>query len=206
MTAGRYAVRAMSFVVAAIGLLGGRSAVAQTEPPNASARVAGPSTAGVGADLALQALTLVGVPYRFGGEDPARDFDCSGLVRHVARSVLGLELPRTSEAIARVGRPVARDGLQGGDLVFFNTRGHRNSHVGVYIGEGRFVHAPTRNGLVRIEGIVDGYWRARFNGARRLHGDTGPSTAGDRPAAPAPDTAKRRPTDEQPAPHPASGA
>jgi cell wall-associated NlpC family hydrolase len=195
----------MSFAAAAIGLLGGSTAVAQTEPPNAWTGVAG-SSAEVGADLALQALTLVGVPYRFGGEDPARGFDCSGLVRHVARSVLGLELPRTSEAIARVGRPVARDGLQGGDLVFFNTRGHRNSHVGVYIGEGRFVHAPTRNGLVRIEGIVDGYWRARFNGARRLHADTGPSAAGDRPPAPAPDTAKKRPTDEQPAPHPASGA
>lgn len=139
----------------------------------------------IGSDLALQALALVGVPYRFGGEDPARGFDCSGLVRHVVRAVLGMDLPRSSEAIARVGRAIERDALQGGDLVFFNTRGHRNSHVGVYIGDGRFVHAPARNGLVRVEALADRYWRARFNGARRVHtGAAAPGTA-TRPLEPA---------------------
>jgi cell wall-associated NlpC family hydrolase len=86
----------------------------------------------------------------------------------VARSVLGIDLPRTSDAMARVGASVARDALQVGDLVFFNTRGGANSHVGIYVGEGRFVHAPSRLGKVRVEEVDATYWRARFNGARRL--------------------------------------
>jgi cell wall-associated NlpC family hydrolase len=116
----------------------------------------------------MQALSHLGVPYRFGGNDPKAGFDCSGLVRFVARSVLGIDLPRTSDAMARVGASVARDALQVGDLVFFNTRGGANSHVGIYVGEGRFVHAPSRLGKVRVEEVDATYWRARFNGARRL--------------------------------------
>ena len=121
-----------------------------------------------GADLAMQALTHLGVPYRFGGQDPQRGFDCSGLVRHVAQAALGLDLPRTAEAMARIGKSVAREALQVGDLVFFNTRGRRYSHVGIYIGEGRFVHAPARRGQVRVEDVDGRYWQTRFNGARRL--------------------------------------
>ncbi|MCU0949722.1 MAG: C40 family peptidase [Burkholderiaceae bacterium] len=121
-----------------------------------------------GADLAMQALTHLGVPFRFGGQDPQRGFDCSGLVRHVAQVALGIDLPRTAEAMARIGQTVAREALQAGDLVFFNTRGRRYSHVGIYIGEGRFVHAPTRRGLVRVEAVDGRYWQTRFNGARRL--------------------------------------
>ena len=120
------------------------------------------------ADFALQALSHLGVPYRFGGSDPKAGFDCSGLVKFVARSVLGIDLPRTSDAMARVGSAVARDALEVGDLVFFNTRGGANSHVGIYVGDGRFVHAPSRRGQVRVEEVDSAYWRARFNGARRL--------------------------------------
>jgi cell wall-associated NlpC family hydrolase len=120
------------------------------------------------ADFALQALSHLGVPYRFGGNDPKGGFDCSGLVKFVARSVLGIDLPRTSDAMARVGAAVARDALEVGDLVFFNTRGGANSHVGIYVGDGRFVHAPSRRGQVRVEEVDSAYWRARFNGARRL--------------------------------------
>lgn len=120
------------------------------------------------ADFALQALSHLGVPYRFGGNDPKAGFDCSGLVRFAARSVLGIDLPRTSDAMARVGSAVARDALEVGDLVFFNTRGGANSHVGIYVGDGRFVHAPSRRGQVRVEEVDAAYWRARFNGARRL--------------------------------------
>lgn len=123
-----------------------------------------------GADVALQALSFLGVPYRYGGSDPQRGFDCSGLVRHVAQSVLGLDLPRSAEAQARVGQSVPRDALAAGDLVFFNTRGRRYSHVGIYIGDGRFVHAPARRGQVRVEEVDASYWRTRFNGARRLPG------------------------------------
>jgi cell wall-associated NlpC family hydrolase len=121
-----------------------------------------------GAQMAMEALLLLGVPYRYGGEDPARGLDCSGLVRHVAQSVLGLDLPRTSEAMARIGEAVTRDALQVGDLVFFNTRGRRYSHVGIYVGDGQFVHAPTQRGKVRVETVSASYWERRFNGARRL--------------------------------------
>lgn len=139
-------------------------AVAQASPPRGQLWN-WPSSS---VDFALQALSHLGVPYRFGGNDPQAGFDCSGLVRFVARSVLGIDLPRTSDAMARVGSVVARDALEVGDLVFFNTRGGANSHVGIYVGDGRFVHAPSRRGQVRVEEVDAAYWRARFNGARRL--------------------------------------
>jgi cell wall-associated NlpC family hydrolase len=165
----------------------------------------------VGADLALQALAYLGVPYRYGGEDPQRGFDCSGLVRHVARLVLQVDLPRRSEAIALQGRAVRRDDLQVGDLVFFNTRGRRNSHVGFYLGDGRFVHAPARNGQVRIESIEDTYWRQRYNGARRLYDDAVATVRPADPAttaieAPVTETPRSAPADAVPGPHPAGGA
>lgn len=120
------------------------------------------------ADVVVQALSLLGTPYRFGGSSPDAGFDCSGLVRHVFSSVLNWELPRRSEQISGVGQPVARTDLQPGDLVFFNTLRRAFSHVAIYIGEGRFIHAPAKNGRVRIEGLDDRYWAARFNGARRV--------------------------------------
>jgi cell wall-associated NlpC family hydrolase len=119
-------------------------------------------------DVVVQALSLLGTPYRFGGSSPQSGFDCSGLVQHVFASVLNRELPRRSEEISGVGHPVSRAELQPGDLVFFNTLRRAYSHVAIYIGEGRFVHAPARNGRVRIEGLDDRYWATRFNGARRV--------------------------------------
>jgi hypothetical protein len=119
-------------------------------------------------DVVVQALSLLGTPYRFGGSSPDSGFDCSGLVRHVFAAVLGHDLPRRAEEISGVGHTVSRAELQPGDLVFFNTLRRAFSHVAIYIGEGRFVHAPARNGRVRIEGLDDRYWAARFNGARRV--------------------------------------
>ncbi|HEX5640025.1 MAG TPA: C40 family peptidase [Burkholderiaceae bacterium] len=128
--------------------------------------------AGARSDIVLQALSLLGTPYRYGGASPETGFDCSGLVRHVFASALSHDLPRRSEEISGLGEPVARADLQPGDLVFFNTLRRAFSHVAIYIGEGRFIHAPARNGRVRIEGLDDRYWATRFNGARRLV-DTG---------------------------------
>lgn len=122
----------------------------------------------IGADIALRALAYLGVPYRYGGDDPSRGFDCSGLVRHVFRDALGVELPRRSDEIGRAGRAVDRERLQPGDLVFFNTLGRAFSHVGIYIGDGRFVHAPARRGQVRVDALDERYWSARFDGARRF--------------------------------------
>ena len=119
-------------------------------------------------DVVVEALSLLGTPYRFGGSSPDIGFDCSGLVRHVFASVLNWNLPRRAEEISGVGHPVSRTELQPGDLVFFNTRRFAFSHVGIYLGESRFIHAPSTGGYVRIENMRAGYWTARFNGARRV--------------------------------------
>lgn len=137
------------------------------------------------ADVVVQALSLLGTPYRFGGATPESGFDCSGLVRHVFASVLNRDLPRRSEEISGFGEPVSRAELQPGDLVFFNTLRRAFSHVAIYIGDGRFVHAPAKNGRVRIEGLDDRYWATRFDGARRLLGED-PATAIPSPSFTAP--------------------
>jgi cell wall-associated NlpC family hydrolase len=115
-----------------------------------------------------RALGYIGVPYRFGGSNPQTGFDCSGLVNHVFRETLGVVLPRTSRQLAGIGVAVSREELRPGDLVFFNTRGAANSHVGIYLGDGRFVHAPRARTLVRIDRLDDIGYRGRFEGARRL--------------------------------------
>jgi len=119
-------------------------------------------------DVVVRALTLINTPYRYGGSSPEVGFDCSGLVRYVFQSVGAPHLPRRSEDIGKLGEPVTRAQLAPGDLVFFNTLARAYSHVAIYIGDGRFLHAPARGGRVRIEALDDHYWRARFNGARRL--------------------------------------
>lgn len=121
-------------------------------------------------DVAIFALSLIGVDYRFGGESPQGGVDCSGLVRYVFSQTTGIALPRTSAALGKTGLNVARIDLVPGDLVFFNTRHFINSHVGIYLGDNRFVHAPSQGGEVRIASMADEYWRKRFNGARRLIG------------------------------------
>ncbi len=114
------------------------------------------------------ALSYLGVPYRLGGASPRTGFDCSGLVTHVFRQTFGLSLPRTAQEIARNGAAIARGELLPGDLVFFNTRGFLNSHVGIYLGDSKFVHAPNSRGRVRIDDMDNSYYRTRFNGARRM--------------------------------------
>ena len=119
-------------------------------------------------DIVVRALTLIDTPYRHGGSTPASGFDCSGLVRYVFQSVGAPILPRRSEDIGKLGESITRSQLEPGDLVFFNTLSRAYSHVAIYIGDGRFLHAPARGGRVRIEALDDRYWRARFDGARRL--------------------------------------
>ena len=121
-------------------------------------------------DLAIYALGLIGVDYRFGGTTPERGLDCSGLVRYVFQQVTGVTLPRTSQELSRLGEKVPMTELLPGDLVFFNTRQLQFSHVGIYIGEDRFIHAPRRGGEVEIVTLSRDYWHKRFDGARRLVG------------------------------------
>lgn len=152
-----------------------------------------PPSDAAGAQFALAALALVGVPYRLGGEDPATGLDCSGLVRVAARSALGVELPRQAEAMSRVGEPVDPAQLQTGDLVFFNTLGRPFSHVGIYLDDGHFVHAPTQRGVVRVERLSQSYWRARFDGARRIDSGVRGSPAANGAALPSVVTAPAPP-------------
>jgi cell wall-associated NlpC family hydrolase len=114
------------------------------------------------------ALHALGTRYRYGGQSPETGFDCSGLIMHVFEQAWGVLLPRTAREQSRVGKPVKRRDLIPGDLVFYNTRNQPHSHVGIYIGNGRFIHAPRSGARVRIESVDTPYWRARFNGARRL--------------------------------------
>jgi cell wall-associated NlpC family hydrolase len=119
-------------------------------------------------ELVIQALGLLGVTYRYGGDSPDTGFDCSGLVRHVFGEAAGLTLPHNARGMSRVGGKIARDELQPGDLVFFNTLRQPYSHVGIYVGEQRFIHAPSRGGEVEIVNMADPYWQNRYNGARRV--------------------------------------
>jgi cell wall-associated NlpC family hydrolase len=121
-------------------------------------------------DVAMYALGLIGVNYKYGGNSPDGGLDCSGLVRHVFEEVTGVSLPRTAKEMSKVGAKVSMADLQPGDLVFFNTRRFAFSHVGIYLGDNRFVHAPSRGSEVRIASIEQSYWQKHFNGARRLIG------------------------------------
>jgi cell wall-associated NlpC family hydrolase len=115
-----------------------------------------------------KALDLLGIRYRWGGSKPETGFDCSGFVRHVFQQGLGLDLPRSAREQSRSGEPVDKNELQPGDLVFFNTMRRAFSHVGIYLGDDLFVHAPHRGGRVRVEDMSGRYWTKRFNGARRI--------------------------------------
>jgi len=122
-------------------------------------------------DAIDQAMDLIGIRYRRGGSSPEAGFDCSGFVSHVFREGLGMILPRSSREMSKSGQEVTRDELRPGDLVFFNTMRKAFSHVGIYVGDNQFVHAPRSGGHVRIDDLRQGYWTKRFNGARRVDTD-----------------------------------
>ncbi|MFA7293283.1 MAG: C40 family peptidase [Rhodocyclaceae bacterium] len=119
-------------------------------------------------DLILKGLEMVGVRYSRGGTDPDAGLDCSGFVQLVFRDAIGFGLPRTSREMSEVGDRVDRQELKPGDLVFFNTMRRAFSHVGIYLGEGRFLHSPRPGGEVRVEDMGSSYWVKRYNGARRV--------------------------------------
>jgi cell wall-associated NlpC family hydrolase len=119
-------------------------------------------------DISIAAVGLVDVPYRFGGNTPKGGFDCSGLIVYVYKKAAGIQLPRTITQISQQGKSVDNQPPAPGDLVFFNTTGEKYSHAGIYVGQGRFVHAPSTGGTVRLDQITSPYWASKFVEARRL--------------------------------------
>ncbi len=122
-------------------------------------------------DVILQGLKFVGVRYRFGGNDEISGLDCSGFVRLAFKDAIGASLPRTAREMSEVGEKVSMQDLKPGDLVFFNTMRRAFSHVGIYLGDNHFMHAPRAGAEVRIEPMDSSYWLSRFNGARRIVGE-----------------------------------
>jgi cell wall-associated NlpC family hydrolase len=119
-------------------------------------------------ELVFTAMGFLGVPYRRGGNTAESGFDCSGFVRATYQQTVGLILPRRSEQQAAATQTIERTDLQPGDLVFFNTMRRAFSHVGIYIGEGKFIHSPKPGSKVRVENMGLAYWTHRFDGARRV--------------------------------------
>lgn len=121
-------------------------------------------------DVLIHAIGLVGTPYHWGGNTPNSGFDCSGLVDYVFRTTANVRLPRTSHAMSRLNAPkiLQRGHLASGDLLFFRTEGHRISHVAIYVGNGRFVHAPNTGGTVELSNLSNPYWSKHFAYGRRV--------------------------------------
>ena len=143
--------------------------------PPASAAPASPAATAASADpvdrmseLVVAAMGALGVPYRRGGNSYESGFDCSGFVRAVYEQTLGLTLPRVAAQQAAATHVIERSELQPGDLVFFNTLRRRFSHVGIYVGDNKFIHSPKPGASVRIEDLRVNYWNRRFDGARRV--------------------------------------
>ena len=155
----------LTFAIALLAACSGPSTRPQRE------RLPPPATRGMASanDILFRAIGLVGTPYHWGGNTPQSGFDCSGLVVYVFREIAGINLPRTTQDMYALDlADVSRDRLQGGDLVFFKTSGRDISHVGIYVGQDRFVHAPNEGGTVRLDYLSNVYWNKHYGGARRV--------------------------------------
>ncbi|SDT97888.1 Cell wall-associated hydrolase, NlpC family [Halopseudomonas salegens] len=119
-------------------------------------------------DVVFRAVSLVGIPYRFGGARPETGFDCSGLIHFVYQDSLGMTLPRTTAGLNDLRSKPAGERLKPGDLVLFAISGRKVNHAGIYVGEGRFLHAPSSGGHVRIDELQASYWQRTYQGARRV--------------------------------------
>jgi len=169
--------------ILSLGACSGEPSLPEVQPavaaaPQPPSQPSPPSPPAYQHEIVQQALAAVGVSYVRGGQSPGAGFDCSGLVVHVYREALGVSLPHNARAQSGAGRVVGAAELEPGDLVFYNTRNRKYSHVGLYLGDGRFVHAPKPGAAVRVERMSASYWTRRYNGARRIAAsDTPPAAA-----------------------------
>lgn len=147
----------------------GHTAAAHGQQRTAAAPAPAAQTSETSRGVLDRALTAIGVRYRWGGSTPERGFDCSGLVKYAFDAIAGVNLPRTSNAMARAdGQKVKRDELEPGDLLFFNIRSRRVNHVAIYLGDDRFIHAPRRGKSVRIDTLKKSYWQRHYALAKRV--------------------------------------
>lgn len=156
------------FVVGLVGACSSQAPVSHLPAPVVQS--SSPVQYGAADDVLFRALGLVGTPYRWGGNTPESGFDCSGLIGFVYREAAGIQLPRTTREMIQVrAQPVSQTSLKSGDLVFFATGGSRQvNHAGIYVGEGRFVHAPSTGGTVRLDYLSNNYWQKSYLNAKRV--------------------------------------
>jgi len=157
----------MTFSAMLAGCAGSPPKVSPVVPPRVSPQME-PLSVAPRAEALLQALLALGIEYRNGGRAPNQGFDCSGLVAHVFLEAYNIRLPHNARAQSEIGVAVALAELEPGDLVFYNTLNRPFSHVGIYLGDDRFVHAPKAGSSVRVESLRTSYWSSRFDGARRI--------------------------------------
>lgn len=162
-------MRRSAWSAVAVAMMLSACAVAPPAPPRGPAAAA--ASRSKAAEVVLFSLGLIDSGYRFGGRNPEAGLDCSGLVTYVYGQTLRLALPHDAARIARIARPIGREALQPGDLVFFNTLDRPFSHVGIYLGDERFIHAPSSRGRVRIDSLRSRYFASRFEAARSLFAD-----------------------------------
>ena len=155
-------------LTALLSACGGDQVVRRPTPAHRAWPMVSPADPVRANSVLMRAISLVGTPYRYGGNTPETGFDCSGLVNYVYRDMLDLRLPRTSRDLAAWQGPrIAPERLAAADLVFFGSGGNV-SHVGIYVGEGRFVHAPSSGGTVRLDHLDGSYWRDHYSGSKRV--------------------------------------
>lgn len=147
------------------------AACAGPSGPSSSAQIGPRIDSAQRTEVVMTALSLLETQYRYGGARPAQGFDCSGLVQYVFASATETALPHNTAQIARLSRSVPRSRLQPGDLVFFNTLGTPNSHMGIYVGNGRFINAPSTGGQVRVDSLDNSYYRRHFQSVGTLFAD-----------------------------------
>ncbi|MDC7707388.1 C40 family peptidase [Vogesella indigofera] len=147
-----------------------KTAVKPKPRPPAASNLSALKADGVSREILLYTLSLLDVDYQFGGSNPEAGLDCSGMVAYIYQHAAGIKLPHNAAQIAALARPIGNHQLQVGDLVFFNTMNRPFSHMGLYIGDGKFVHAPRSNSVIRVDRLDNRYFASRFEGARTLFG------------------------------------
>lgn len=159
-------------LILGLAVLAGCSSAPQTTsvslPPSSAPGALAATMSSGHDDLLFHAFTLVGTPYRWGGSSPETGFDCSGLINYVFRETAGLNLPRTTAGLSELPNTTPSNALRPGDLVLFSTSGKRVNHAGIYVGDGRFLHAPSTGGRVRIDDLQASYWQRSYKSARRV--------------------------------------